>query len=68
MFNCFSIHIRYGLEKGIDVSLYATNEFDYLQMEQIRYGLLNGLEVSCYLNPNIDWEEMKRIRKTLENK
>ena len=31
--------IRLGLEKGLDVSVYAKKEFDDFQMKQIRYGL-----------------------------
>ena len=32
--------IRKGLEKGLDVSIYAKPEFDDFQMEEIRIGLL----------------------------
>ena len=52
--------IRTALEKGLDVSLYATPEFDWLQMAEIRFGLEKGLDVSIYLNPGIDYEEMEK--------
>ena len=31
--------IKLGIEQGLDVSLYANPEFNWLQMEQIRLGL-----------------------------
>lgn len=64
--NKMSWHIREGLKKNLDVSLYAREEFDDLQMEQIKLGLENGIDVFSYLNPNIDYEEMKRIRLNIE--
>lgn len=37
--------IREGLEKGLDVSIYARPEYNYLQMEQIRKSLQSGRAV-----------------------
>ena len=48
------------------MSIYASPEFDYYQMEEIRLGLENRIDVTPYLNPSIDYEEMKRIRLELE--
>ena len=35
--------IRWGLRKKIDVSSYATSEFDNAQMSEIRNGLENNI-------------------------
>ena len=43
------MEIRLGLEKGLDVSLYAKPEFDQYQMEEIRLCLEKGLDISPYL-------------------
>ena len=61
--------IRLGLQDNLDVSLYATIDFNIPQMEQIRKGLEDNLDISKYANPEIDYEEMKKIRlKLLEKK
>lgn len=36
--------IRKGLEAGLDVSVYARPEFDFLQMNEIRRSLLREME------------------------
>ena len=59
--------VRYGLEKGLDVSLYARPEFNHQQMEQIRYGLENGLDVFAYAKPEFNYQQMEQIRYGLEN-
>lgn len=33
------LQIRWGLEDGIDASIYANPKFDYNQMEKIKIGL-----------------------------
>lgn len=43
--------IRLGLEKDIDVSIYAKPEFDCGQMEEMCLGLEKGLVVSIYAKP-----------------
>ena len=54
--------IRLGLEKNIDVSIYANSNFNFLQMRQIRLGLEKDLNVSIYAKPKYNWKKMKRIR------
>ena len=46
--------ISFGLQKGLDVNVYAKPEFDSLQMEEIRLGLVKGLDVNIYANPEFD--------------
>lgn len=55
--------INTGLEKGLDVSVYATPLFLAVQMREIRKGLEKGLNVSVYANPEYDWFQMEEIRK-----
>ena len=57
--------IRLGLQDNLDVSLYATTDFNMPQMEQIRLGLEDNLDISVYANSEIDYEEMKKIRLKL---
>ena len=52
----------------MDVSCYASPEFNCYQMEQIRLGLEDEIDVSPYLNPSFNYEEMQKIRLTLERK
>ena len=52
----------------MNVSIYATPDFTWKQMEQIRLGLEANIDVSIYANPELDSEEMKEIRLNLENK
>lgn len=59
--------IRLGLEKGLDVSLYAKPEFHYFQMHEIRLGLENNINVSLYAKPEFDSPQMAQIRLGLEN-
>ena len=58
--------IRFGLEKGLDISIYAKPEFKGSQMEQIRFGLEHGLDVSIYAKPEFDYNQMRQIRLGLE--
>ena len=68
IFNFYQMYqIRLGLEYGLDVSIYATSEFNSDQMQQIRLGCLHGIDVSIYSNPSIDNEEMRTIRLELES-
>ena len=52
-----------GLQVGLDVSIYAKKEFDYLQMEEIREGLEKGLDVSIYAKPEFDYDQMVETGK-----
>ena len=54
-----------GLEKDLNVSIYAKPEFDWKQMDEIRRGLKDNLDVSIYAKPKIDFKEMKQIRLKL---
>ena len=54
--------IRLGLEKGLDVSIYAKPEYDWMQMEEIRLGLEKDIDVSEYAKPEYDWMQMEEIR------
>ena len=58
--------IHFGLEKGLDISIYAKPEFKGSQMEQIRFGLEKGLNVNIYAKPEFDYEQMRQIRLGLE--
>lgn len=43
--------ILFGLEQGVDVSIYAKPEFNYAQMWEIRNGLEKGIDVNIYAKP-----------------
>jgi len=59
--------IRDGLEKGLDVSVYADpKKFGSMEMGQILQGLEDGVDVSVYADPKYDWEQMWEIREGLE--
>ena len=58
--------ISFGLQKGLDISIYAKPEFKGSQMEQIRFGLEKGLNVHIYAKPEFDYEQMRQIRIGLE--
>ena len=59
--------IQQGLDKGIDVSVYAREDMLAIQMRQVRLGLLSGVAVSRYNDPAFDWFQMEEIRLGLEN-
>ena len=65
-FNQFDEHqqevILEGLEKNLDVSIYAKPEFDNFQMYQIQDGLENNLNVSIYAKKEYNGEQMEEIR------
>ncbi len=54
--------ILLGKEEGLDVSLYANPELNWLQMEQIRMGIKDKVDVSTYADPSYSYETMKQIR------
>lgn len=54
--------ILLGKEEGLDVSLYANPELNWLQMEQIRMGIKDKVDVSVYADPSYSYETMKQIR------
>ena len=59
--------IKLGLEKDLDVSIYAKPEFDNRQMQEIRLGLEHKVDVSKYANTRFSWAQMQEIRLGLEN-
>ena len=56
----------WGLEAGLDVSVYADPEFSELEMVEIREGLEVGVSVYSYADPKFDWMQMREIRRGLE--
>ena len=58
--------ISFGLQKGLDISIYAKPEFNGSQMEQIRFGLEKGLNAHIYAKPEFNYEQMRQIRLGLE--
>lgn len=54
--------ILLGREEGLDVSIYANPELNWLQMEQIRMGMKDKVDVSIYADPSYSYETMKQIR------
>lgn len=57
--------IETGRKEGLDVSIYAKEEYTAMHMHQIRMGLLEGLPVEKYASPDYDWFQMEEIRKGL---
>ena len=55
-----------GLERNLDISLYAKKEFDNFQMRQIKLGLINNLNVSLYAKEEYSWKQMASLRTGLE--
>ena len=55
-----------GLEKKIDISVYAKKKFNWKQMREIRLGLERNLDVSIYANSDFTWRQMEQIREGLE--
>ncbi len=54
--------INEGRRAGLDVSIYAKEEFTVMHMEQIRLGLMDGLPMERYADPAYDWFQMQEIR------
>ena len=48
--------------------MYAKEDFNWLQMEEIRLGLEENLDVSIYAKKEFVWFQMKEIREKLEHK
>ena len=65
-FNQFELfaqkEILAGLEKDLDVSIYAKPEYSWDQMKQISSGLEEGLDVLIYANPDFKSTQMFQIR------
>lgn len=54
-----------GLTSGVDVSVYATPVYTFLQMCAIRHGLEEGIDVKWYEDPSLDLFEMAKIHDRL---
>ena len=52
--------ISFGLEEGLDVSIYAKPEFDSKQMREICLSLKKGLDVNIYAKPKFDWRQTQQ--------
>ena len=55
-----------GVEKGLDISVYANPNYDSYQMNEIRWGLEKNLDVSLYATTKYNWRQMTQIREGLE--
>jgi len=60
--------IRFGLEYGLDVSVYADPKYSWQQMDQILAGLEADLDVSAYADPKYDAGQMRVIRNGLRRR
>lgn len=59
--------INEGLDKGLDVSVYANPRYSRKQMAQIRIGLESGVDVTVFANPRYNANVMEQIREGLES-
>ena len=50
--------INIGLNDNLNVSVYATPEFNWKQMKQIRYGLESNIDVSIYAKTEFNESQM----------
>lgn len=57
-----------GVDRGVDISIYADPTFNSWQMKEILAGLENKLDVDIYANPEFNYDQMEQIRKGLEEK
>lgn len=60
--------LKWGLQQGLDVSLYCNAAFNKFQMREIRWGLEAKIDVSLYARPEINCRQMKQFRELLEKK
>lgn len=55
-----------GVDRGVDISIYADPTFNSWQMKEILTGLENKLDVDIYANPEFNDAQMEQIREGLE--
>ncbi|MFI3211218.1 MAG: hypothetical protein R3Y64_09270, partial [Peptostreptococcaceae bacterium] len=68
-FNLSQINqIKSGLDKGLNISIYAYPKFNYKQMKQIKEGLEANININVYLDETINSNVMKEIKDSLINK
>ena len=60
--------IRLGLEKGLDMSMYAKSELDDLQMNQLCLDEDEdeGIDIMAYIKTEFNAEQLEQIRYGLE--
>ena len=58
--------IHRGLERNLDVSIYAKSEYDDYQMAEIRRGLEENIDVTIYAKSEFNCVQMRQIRQGLE--
>lgn len=57
--------IKAGLNRGLDVSIYADPKFNEWHMYAILEGLEQGIDPSIYANPEFSYPQMREIREGL---
>lgn len=55
-----------GIDRGVDISIYADPTFNSWQMKEILTGLENKLDVSIFAEPKFNDAQMEQIREGLE--
>lgn len=55
-----------GVDRGVDISIYADPTFNSWQMKEILTGLENKLDVSIFAKPEFNDAQMEQIREGLE--
>ncbi|MDZ5583882.1 PBECR4 domain-containing protein [Enterococcus cecorum] len=55
-----------GVDRGVDISIYADPTFNSWQMKEILTGLENKLDVSIFAEPEFNDAQMEQIREGLE--
>lgn len=60
--------IQQGVDKHLNVSIYADPKFDWQQMKQLREGLEQSLDVSIYANLNLNHKQMEQVKFALGGK
>ena len=59
--------IKLGLEKQLDVSIYAKKDFTWEQMVEIREGLEKNVDISIYAKEGFKSDQMFYIKEGLKN-
>ena len=57
--------IRVGLDRGVDVSIYANRIYHWGQMQMIRKGLERHLDISKYADPRMPLNDMIHMYQKL---
>lgn len=62
-----SFQIRSALKKGVDITPYINEKYNWRKMDQIKKGLLAGVDVSLYSDIGNNSYQMREIRLALED-